>query len=212
MHPADLRVNYTLGQLLEHESPEHPMHLFARWFEEAYAQGGFEANAMTLCTVRADGQPTGRVVLMKDFSEDGIVFYTNYESDKSIELEDVGKAGLVFWWAPNQRQVRLDGYVERVSEEEADVYFASRPRESQIGAWVSPQSRPILGRDELEVREAEVEARYAERPIPRPPHWGGWRVVPTRIEFWQGRPGRLHDRLLYVLNEDGDWSMGRLAP
>lgn len=208
---ADLRKEYTRRGLNEADMAADPIVQFQRWFDEALGAGLTEPNAMTLATVGPGGRPSARVVLLKGYDARGFVFYTNYEGRKAAELDASGWAALVFYWAQLERQVRVEGAVERVSAAESDAYYASRPLGSRLGAWASPQSRPIGSRAELEARLAEVEARFAGTEPPRPPHWGGFRVIPDAIEFWQGRPNRLHDRLRYRL-EAGAWSIERLAP
>jgi len=208
---ASLRQNYTRDGLTESAADPDPLHFFHRWFDEALAAGVTEPNAMTLATVDDDGQPAARIVLLKGLDERGFVFYTNYESRKGREMAAQPRAALVFWWEALERQVRIEGTVEKVTPEESDAYFASRPRGSRLGAWVSDQSQPIADRSVLEEKLDEVEQRYDDEPVPRPPHWGGYRVVPTLIEFWQGRPNRLHDRLEYTRAGEG-WARQRLAP
>jgi pyridoxamine 5'-phosphate oxidase len=168
--------------------------------------------AMTLATCGADRQPQARVVLLKDYDERGFTFYTNYRSDKARELEENPNAVLNFWWAPLERQIRIVGKTERVTSEESQAYFATRPRDSQIGAWASDQSCGVESREMLETRMHEIEQQYDGKDVPCPSHWGGYRVIPEKIEFWQGRPGRLHDRLLYERRDDGRWSVTRLCP
>jgi pyridoxamine 5'-phosphate oxidase len=167
---------------------------------------------MTLATVTAEGRPSARIVLIKGFDERGFIFYTNYEGRKARELEANPHCALVLYWAELERQVRIEGRVSRVSDEESDAYFAGRPRGSQLGAWVSEQSRSIENRGALEIRLSELEREYEGREIPRPPFWGGFRVEPEVIEFWQGRENRLHDRLQYRRSEDGGWKRERLQP
>ncbi len=211
--PADMRARYTRGALLEADAAADPFEQFARWFEEARASGTIEPNAMTLATVGADGHPAARIVLLKGYGADGFTFFTRYSSDKGQQLDAHPHAALVFWWPPLERQVRIEGRVERVSEEESDAYFQRRPRGSQLGAVASPQSRPIAGRDVLEDNLARLEARLdGDAPVPRPDDWGGYRVLASRIEFWQGRDDRLHDRLLYTRTPGDGWTRTRLAP
>lgn len=191
-------------------TPNNPLELFHRWHQEALT-AVHEANAMTVAAVDAQGRPSARQVLLKQADEQGFVFYTNYKSAKAIALETNPWASLLFWWDKLERQVRIEGSVEKVSAAESDAYFASRPRASQIGAWASSQSQPISSRAELEARFEEYERQFSGQPVPRPPHWGGYRVKPERIEFWQGLPGRLHDRIIYLRTSEG-WSKQRLAP
>jgi pyridoxamine 5'-phosphate oxidase len=209
---ADLREEYTRGGLSEEEASDDPITQFERWFEAAREADPEHANAMTLATASPeDGQPSARIVLLKDYDERGFVFYTNYRSRKARELTANTQAALVFWWAELERQVRVEGAVERIADAESDAYFARRPRESQIGAWASPQSKSIGTRAELERKRAAIRTKYEGRDVPRPPHWGGFRVRPEAVEFWQGRSGRLHDRLRYHRFE-GAWHLNRLAP
>jgi pyridoxamine 5'-phosphate oxidase len=188
-----------------------PINQFKRWFDDAIASGMKLPEAMTLATATRDGRPSARVVLLKDVDNDGFVFYTNYRSAKARDLEANPQAALVFYWSQFDRQVRVEGTVERVSAEESRTYFKTRPRESQIGAWASPQSDIIENRELLETRVAELEQLYGDGEIECPEHWGGYRVKPTRIEFWKSRLGRLHDRIVY--QRDGtQWNINRLAP
>ena len=207
-----LRLEYRRGQLQREMMAEEPFAQFAVWFAEAAETDLLEPNAMTLATADENGRPSARLVLLKDFDEQGFVFYTNYESRKGRELAVNPWAALTFWWGNLQRQVRIEGRVERVSAEESDVYYNSRPLGSQIGAWASQQSRMIEDRAELEERLAALEARFAVEEIVRPPFWGGYRVVPTAVEFWQGGVNRLHDRFLYCRQADGSWLIERLSP
>lgn len=205
------RRQYSLGGLNEAEAGDDPIALFGTWLRVAAEAGLSEPNAMTLATAAPEGAPSARMVLLKSFDADGFVFFTNYGSRKSRELSANPHAALVFFWGTLERQVRVVGRAERVSAAESDAYYASRPREAQLGAWASPQSQPIGSRAELEERLADVERRLAGAAPSRPDGWGGWRIVPDEIEFWQGRPGRLHDRLLYRRSDLG-WGRQRLAP
>ena len=211
-HVAHLRKEYIRGGLKEDDAHPDPIEQFRKWFEEAMAANLHEPNAMTLATASSGGRPSARVVLLKGFDERGFVFYTNYEGRKARDLEENPYCALVFYWGELQRQVRIEGRASRVSTEESDEYYRSRPRGSQLSAWASEQSRPIMGRDALEERLRRLGDEYEGRDVPRPPFWGGYRVEPEAIEFWQGRENRLHDRLLYRCSGDGGWSMGRLQP
>ncbi|MVM36874.1 pyridoxamine 5'-phosphate oxidase [Spirosoma sp. HMF3257] len=208
---SDLRNEYTLSGLDTTDVAPDPIAQFRQWFDAALAAGVPEPNAMHVSTVTAEGRPDGRIVLLKDVSNEGFVFFTNYESRKGRELTQHPFAALTFFYPELERQIRIEGKVEKVSSEESDAYFSSRPRGSQIGAWVSPQSDVIDSRDVLENRQRELEAQFADQPVPRPAHWGGFRVMPDVIEFWQGRPSRLHDRIQYTY-EQGNWRIERLAP
>ncbi|PJK31171.1 pyridoxamine 5'-phosphate oxidase [Minwuia thermotolerans] len=192
-------------------APTDPIAHFRSWLEEARESEPNDPNAMALATVGAGGMPSLRMVLLKDVDQDGFVFYTNFESQKGQELLAHPKAALCFHWKSLRRQVRVEGMVERVDDAEADAYFASRPRDSRIGAWASDQSRPMEGRFELEKRVAKFAARYAIGEVPRPPHWSGFRIVPSRIEFWRDRPFRLHERLNFVRERDS-WRNEVLFP
>ena len=189
-----------------------PIKQFERWFDAAVAATLPLPEAMTLATVSLEGTPAARVVLLKRFGAEGFIFFTNYRSAKAIELDSNPNASLVFYWPQLERQVRVGGMVSKTSETESSEYFATRPRGSQIGAWASPQSSVISGRDELEKRQAEIDEMYRDREVPRPEHWGGYCLRPNRIEFWQGRNDRLHDRILYQREADGSWTIKRLAP
>jgi pyridoxamine 5'-phosphate oxidase len=196
--------------MIDETAEFEPLAPFRRWLGEAW-QGEPNAHSMTLATTSADGKPSARIVLLKGLDERGFVFYTNLESRKSTELFANPHAALCFLWKSLNRQVRVEGNVERVADEEADAYFASRPRDSQVGAWASEQSRPLESRAELERRVADVSGRFGEGEVPRPPFWSGFRVVPQRIEFWQERPFRLHDRWLFIREGEG-WRRVRLFP
>jgi len=208
---SDLRKEYTLAGLDLTDVLPDPMAQFQRWFDAALGAGVPEPNAMHLSTVNADGRPDGRIVLIKAVSDAGFVFYTNYESRKGQELLGQPFAALTFFWPELERQIRIGGRVEKVSDAESDSYFMSRPRGSQIGAWVSHQSRIIADRDVLETRQRDLEAQFADQSVPRPPYWGGFRLVPDSLEFWQGRPSRLHDRIRYR-KEENSWVLERLSP
>lgn len=207
---ADMRENYTTGQLQEEDVAQSPFVQFERWFADAQASNIKEPNAMVVASVSSEGQPSARVVLLKDFSEEGLVFYTNYHSRKATEILSTQKVSVVFFWSDLERQVRVEGIAHKASATVSDAYFASRPRSSQLGAHVSPQSRVIPDRNYLKDRQNELEASFAGRDIPRPEHWGGIVIVPTVFEFWQGRPSRLHDRIRYIKSQQ--WQYERLAP
>lgn len=214
MHPtiADLRKDYTLEDLSETEVNPNPFIQFKQWFEQALSAQLPEPNAMTIATATPDGKPSARMVLLKDCDERGFVFFTNYNSRKGQELAENPQAALVFWWAELERQVRIIGHVEKVSEAESDKYFYSRPENSRLGAWASHQSEAIASREVLEQNLQKLHHQYENQEIPRPSHWGGLRVIPTEIEFWQGRPSRLHDRLLYTRLDAQSWKIQRLSP
>jgi pyridoxamine 5'-phosphate oxidase len=208
---SDLRKNYTQAGLLELDIVANPYAQFQLWFEQAVAADILEPNAMTVATVTPEGKPSARIVLLKDFDDRGFVFYTNYNSQKGIELQHCPYAALVFLWGDLERQVRIEGRIEFVAAAEATAYFHSRPASSQLGAWASEQSTIIPDRSILEQRLQQLEIQYQDQEIPKPPHWGGVRVIPHEIEFWQGRPSRLHDRLRYQL-VGGTWKIDRLSP
>jgi len=209
---ADLRKDYTLQGLSVSDVNPNPFIQFKQWFDQALTAQLPEPNAMTVATVTPDGKPRARMVLLKGFDERGFVFYTNYNSQKGQELAQNPQASLVFWWAELERQVRICGRTEKASESESDEYFYSRPLNSRLGAWASNQSEVIESREVLEQRMQELQIKYQNQDVKRPPHWGGLRVIPTEIEFWQGRSNRLHDRLLYTRLDDGSWKIVRLSP
>jgi pyridoxamine 5'-phosphate oxidase len=210
---ADLRIEYKKAMLEENTVKSDPLAQFDQWFNEAVAAEIPEPNAFTLATVGENGTPSARVLLLKGVDHGGFVFYTNYTSDKAKDIKQFPVGSMVFLWLGLERQVRISGPISKVSREESEVYFHSRPRESQIGAWVSPQSRIIESRDVLEQNLVEANERFKDVDvIPLPDFWGGYRLVPVEIEFWQGRPSRLHDRILYSEHENGGWRIDRLAP
>ncbi|HYI08910.1 MAG TPA: pyridoxamine 5'-phosphate oxidase [Thermoanaerobaculia bacterium] len=185
---------------------------FGRWFAEASQRQLETANVMTVSTCGSDGIVSSRMSLLKGFDDHGFVFYTNYNSRKGAQISENPRVSLCFYWSAVERQVRVEGVAVKTTAEEADAYFATRPRGSQLGAWASNQSSVIPGRGDLDQRFRELEANYRDRPVPRPPHWGGYRVIPVEIEFWQGRADRLHDRFVYRLREPKDWIIERLSP
>lgn len=209
---ADIRRDYSLKTLLETEVADNPFLQFGDWWQQAVESEIDEVNAMTLATASLEGVPSARIVLLKGYDEKGFVFFTNYESAKGRELAENPKASLLFFWKELERQVRITGLVEKLSAAENDDYFLSRPTGSQIGAWASPQSHIIENRSWLERRVEELNEKFKTEQLTRPPHWGGYRVKPVIIEFWQGRSSRLHDRLQYTLQDDGSWKIERLAP
>ena len=214
MNLASLRQEYMRAGLSEADADRDPMRQFERWFEDALRAKLPLPNAMTLATVSRDGAPAARVVLLKGVERGGFVFYTNYRSRKAREIDERAQACLVFMWSELERQVRITGRVEKVDAADSDAYFVTRPVGSRLSAWASEQSEKVSSRAVLEKAMAEAKARYGDSP-PRPPHWGGYRVTPAEIEFWQGRADRLHDRLLYTRragNVDGSWRIERLAP
>jgi pyridoxamine 5'-phosphate oxidase len=209
---ADIRKEYKLQSLSERDVQPIPLQQFDKWWQEALASGIDEVNAMTLATASSDGIPDARIVLLKGFNQAGFVFFTNYESAKGRELLENPRACLIFFWKELERQVRIKGRISQLSDQENDEYFNSRPEGSKIGAWASPQSQVIESRNWLEQNEKKFREKFSGKKITRPPHWGGYRVEPLNIEFWQGRPGRLHDRILYSLQKKGEWKIERLAP
>jgi pyridoxamine 5'-phosphate oxidase len=209
---TDLRREYASRALDERDAHADPIKQFTLWFDEALKSQLLDVNAMTLATTSARGEPSARTVLLKGADENGFVFYTNYDSAKGRDLAVNPRAALLFFWRELERQVRINGSVTKTTAAESDQYFHSRPIESQIGAAISDQSRPIADRSVLETRYEELAAKSADAAVARPANWGGYRVEPDAIEFWQGRKSRLHDRLLYTRQADGSWSRSRLAP
>ena len=209
---ADIRKEYMLQILNESGVDSNPIIQFDNWWQDAIKSMIEEVNAMTLATASRDGKPFARIVLFKDYDEKGFVFFTNYESHKGKQLADNLQACIVFFWKELERQVRIEGMVEKVSKEESDLYFLSRPPGSQLGAWASPQSTVIVNREVIENNVIKYAKQFEEELIVRPIHWGGYRLKPGLIEFWQGRESRLHDRLQYTLQEEGSWKIERLAP
>ncbi|MGZ3880613.1 MAG: pyridoxamine 5'-phosphate oxidase [Flavisolibacter sp.] len=214
MNPAiaDLRKEYSSKNLLETDIEKNPIDQFQKWWHEAVNSEIDEVNAMTLATASSDGMPSARIMLLKGFDKNGFVFFTNYKSYKALHLEENPKACLVFFWKELERQVRITGLVKRVPEKDSDEYFLSRPVGSQVGAWTSNQSQVIESRQWLEHRYLQLSEEFKNRELKRPPHWGGYLVTPVIIEFWQGRPSRLHDRIQYTLENDGTWTIERLSP
>jgi pyridoxamine-phosphate oxidase len=209
---AGLRKEYLSQSLSENDVDLHPVDQFNKWWHQAVNSEILEPNAMTLATASSDGLPSARIVLLKGFDKEGFIFYTNYTSYKGMQLEENPKACLVFFWKELERQVRIVGLVNKANEKLSDNYFLSRPHGSQVGAWASPQSKIIESRDWLDNRYLETEKEFNEKQLKRPPFWGGYIVRPIIIEFWQGRPSRLHDRIQYTLTENGSWKIDRLAP
>lgn len=212
MHIADIRKDYRLQTLDEAGVAADPIQQFGIWWQEAMQSEIVEVNAMTLATANEQGVPSARIVLLKGYDERGFVFFSNYESKKAADLQVNPMASLVFFWKELERQVRISGRVEKVTELESDQYFQSRPEGSRIGAWASPQSTVISSRQVIEEKVEALQASFEGKEIPRPLHWGGYRVVPSSIEFWQGRSSRLHDRIQYTLQSDDNWVIERLAP
>ncbi|VTS06645.1 pyridoxamine 5 -phosphate oxidase : Pyridoxal 5'-phosphate synthase OS=Roseiflexus castenholzii (strain DSM 13941 / HLO8) GN=Rcas_1067 PE=3 SV=1: Pyridox_oxidase: PNPOx_C [Tuwongella immobilis] len=213
MSIANLRKDYTQGELSESSVDSDPIRQFRLWFDQALTSQLLEPNAMTLATALPSGEVSARIVLLKGFDERGFVFFSNYLSRKAHEIDENPHAALLFFWAELERQVRIEGTTERVDAADSDTYFASRPLGSRLGAIASPQSQVIPSRTPLEEKMAELQRQYADGNVPRPPHWGGTRVIPTQIEFWQGRPSRLHDRIRYrKCPTTHAWIIERLAP
>ncbi len=208
---ADIRINYSKKTLDEADALANAIDMFELWWDEAVESDITEVNAMTVATVK-DGMPNARVVLLKAFDERGFVFYTNYNSTKGKEIEENPNVAVVFFWKELERQVRIRGVIERTTVQESIDYFNSRPEDSKLGAWSSTQSLVVAGKGWLKETFDYYSERFKRGVIPKPPHWGGYRVKPREIEFWQGRPSRMHDRLLYTLQENGEWKIERLAP
>ena len=208
----NLRLDYRSASLSKSDVDKNPFKQFSKWFKEALNAKVTEPNAMTIATSSKSGIPSARIVLLKEFDENGFVFYTNYNSQKGKELEENPNAAIIFFWGDLERQIRIEGTVEKVTEKEATEYFQSRPKGSQLGAHTSPQSETIPNRSFLEYKLADLEKEYHYKDIPKPTHWGGYRVIPNKIEFWQGRTSRLHDRIVYLKNNDQSWRFERLAP
>lgn len=211
-HINTLRRDFSLEQLEESAVEKNPILQFAKWYREAIDAQLVDPNAMLVSTVSSDRKPSTRVMLLRDFDENGFVFYTNYNSRKGKEILENPYTSITFFWIELERQIRIEGKIEKQSPEESDSYFNSRPRESQLGAWASAQSTSILGRNELEGKLVEIALKFNDKEVHRPPFWGGYRLKPTHIEFWQGRPSRLHDRIVYSLTDEGSWEIGRLSP
>jgi pyridoxamine 5'-phosphate oxidase len=210
--PTASRYEHAARGLRRRDLDPDPIKQFSNWFTAAIEAEIRDVNAMSLATAGRDGKPTVRIVLLKGFDQDGFVFFTNYESEKGVQLEANPYAALAFYWIELDRQIRISGKAEKTSREESERYFRSRPIGSQLGAWASRQSEVLDGRRVLDARMAEMTERFGDKPIPLPPHWGGYRVIPDMMEFWQGRPNRLHDRFRYRLQSDGSWLIERLAP
>lgn len=211
MNIADIRQEYIRAELDEQTAGDDPLVFFAHWFKEAETAQITEINAMTLATAGTDGVPHARIVLLKGLDERGFVFFTNYDSDKGGQISSNPRCALLFFWKELERQVRIEGTIDKVGFAESDEYFRSRPGGSRLGAWASPQSSEIAHRGELDLNYARYENEFSGVEIPRPPHWGGYLVVPQRMEFWQGRASRMHDRILFERRGDG-WRKARLAP
>ena len=209
---ADIRQDYKRSVLDDDAVGHDPISFFQKWFGEAELSQVTEINAMTLATADGNGVPHARIVLLKGLDKGDFIFFTNYDSAKGVQISQKPCAALVFFWKELERQVRVEGTIEKIAPEESDSYFRSRPAGSRIGAWASPQSQPITDRNILDANYAKYEEEFSKREIPRPPHWGGYKVTPNHIEFWQGRSSRMHDRILFTKDEAGEWTRSRLAP
>jgi pyridoxamine 5'-phosphate oxidase len=209
---AALRKEYTLNALTEKDVEATPIDQFTRWWNQALESNIDEVNAMTLSTLNEELNPESRIVLLKGYSPKGFVFFTNYQSDKGAQLQHNGNCSLLFFWKELERQVRIRGKAEKISETDSDAYFNSRPEGSKIGAWASPQSKVVESQQWLHQNFEKIKSLYTNSPIPRPPHWGGFIVIPECVEFWQGRPSRMHDRIRYSLLQNDAWKIERLAP
>jgi pyridoxamine 5'-phosphate oxidase len=209
---AEIRKEYMLKTLNEKDVEPNAIQQFGKWWQEATSSKIDEVNAMTLATATPNGKPSARIVLLKGYDENGFVFFTNYESNKGKELQVNAQACMVFFWKELERQIRLEGTIEKISSEESDAYFLSRPPGSQVGAWASPQSTVISGREVLDANVLKYTRQFEQNPLQRPKHWGGYRLKPQLVEFWQGRQSRLHDRLQYTIQENKTWKIERLAP
>ncbi|WDF56999.1 pyridoxamine 5'-phosphate oxidase [Mucilaginibacter sp. KACC 22063] len=208
----NLRQDYAAARLTEKEVSQDPIKQFEKWFNDAMKAGIHEPNAMTLATATNDGRPSARILLLKGFTQEGFIFYTNYLSRKGREMAKNPLASIVFFWGEMERQVRIEGTIEKVSKEESEAYFHSRPKLSQIGALASPQSQEIADRTVIESKMQQLEAQYADSEVPKPSHWGGYILKPQLVEFWQGRQSRLHDRIVYKKADKKTWKIVRLAP